>query len=126
MTGLARAEALSDGQGAFLEIATAEGPLELRFTYEDAGRLIAALELARERIQADRARSALPPLPDPPKAPVRWETALDPVNQDAVIRACYADRTSRETRIPRKDVGAIARFLEESDRRFEVSADMRQ
>jgi hypothetical protein len=36
------AEALPDAEGAFIEMETSEGPLELRCTYEDAERLIAA------------------------------------------------------------------------------------
>jgi hypothetical protein len=95
------AEALPDAEGAFIEMETSEGPLELRCTYEDAERLIAALQAARAKVQ-------------------------DPVNQDALIRAVYPDRTTRETRIPRSEVRSIARALEQVAQRFDVSAEMRQ
>jgi hypothetical protein len=126
MTHLARAGSLSDGEGAAIELETSEGPLEIRFTYEDAERLIAALQGARQKIQAERAHSAQPPLPEAAKPVARWETAIDPVNQDAVLRARYTDQTTQETRIPRSDVPVIARFLDQACRRFEGSADMRQ
>ena len=120
------AEALPDGEGAFLDIETSQGPLELRCTYEDAERLIAALQSARAKIQDARVHAAKPPLAEDAKAATVWETAIDPVNQDALIRARYPDRTTQETRIPRNEVAAIARFLEQAARRFEVSAEMRQ
>ena len=126
MTNLARAGSLSDGEGTAIELETSEGPLELRFTYEDAERLIAALQAAQQKIRAQRAHSAKPPLAEAAKPVVCWETAIDPVNQDAVIRARYSDETSQETRIPRSDLPVIARFLDQACRRFEGSADMRQ
>jgi hypothetical protein len=126
MKHLARAEALPGGEGAQIEMDTTAGPLQMRLTYEDAGRLIDALRDARQRIQAERAHAAKPPLPETGKRAERWETAIDPVNQDAVIRAQYADRTTQETRIPRSELAAIARFLEEASRRFEAGAEMRQ
>jgi hypothetical protein len=126
MTDVARAGSLPDGEGAAIELETSEGPLEIRFTYEDAERLIAALQSAQQKTQAKRARSAKPPLPESAKPVARWETAIDPVNQDAVIRARYSDQTTQETRIPRSDLPGIARFLDQACRRFEGSADMRQ
>jgi hypothetical protein len=48
------------------------------------------------------------------------------VNQVAVIRAHFPDRTTQDTRIPRSEIGAIAAFLEQAAKRFEASADMRQ
>jgi hypothetical protein len=126
MTNLARAGSLSDGEGAAIELETSEGPLEIRFTYEDAERLIAALQAAQHKIQAQRAHSAKPPLAEAAKPVARWETGIDPVNQDAVIRAHYSDQTTQETRIARADLPAIARFLIQACKRFEGSADMRQ
>jgi hypothetical protein len=120
------AEALPGGEGAFIEVETSEGPLELRCTYEDAERLIAALQSVRVKIQDARVHAGRPPLPENAKAADVWETAIDPVNQDALIRARYPDGTTQETRIPRNEVAAIARFLEQAARRFEVSAEMRQ
>jgi len=69
---------------------------------------------------------AKPPLADTQKPVAQWETVIDPVNQDAVIRARFADKTTQETRIPRNDVPALARFLAEAARRFELSGEMRQ
>jgi hypothetical protein len=126
MTELTRAGSLSDGQGGVLEIETSEGPLEIRFTYEDADRLIAALEVARDRIQQDRARAALPPIAAKQKVPESWETAIDPVNQVAVVRAHFPDRTTQDTRIPRSDIAQIAEFLNHALRRMEPGSDMRQ
>jgi hypothetical protein len=120
------AEALTDGQGAFVELETSEGPLELRCTYEDAERLIAALESARAKVQDARVHGAKPPLPEGENTALGWETEIDPVTQDALIRARYPDRTAQELRIPRSEVGPIARFLQDAARRFEVSAEMRQ
>jgi hypothetical protein len=120
------AEALPDAEGAFIEMETSEGPLELRCTYEDAERLIAALQAARAKVQDARVHAAKPPLPEPEKPADRWETAIDPVNQDALIRAVYPDRTTQETRIPRSEVRSIARALEQVAQRFDVSAEMRQ
>jgi hypothetical protein len=119
-------EALPDATGAFVDMETSEGPLELRCTYEDADRLAAAVQSARTKIQDARVHAAKPPLPEGEKAALGWETAIDPVNQDAVIRARYPDRTTQELRIPRSEVGAIARFLQDAAQRFKVSAEMRQ
>ena len=126
MTKLRRSDSLSDGHGGFIEIETSEGPLEMRFTYEDAERLITALQTARQKIQDDRVKSAEPPLPDSPKLPERWETAIDPVNQVAVILARFPDHTTQETKIPRMQIAAITEFLQQASTRFEGSADMRQ
>ena len=120
------AEALPDAQGAFVEMETSEGPLELRCTYEDAARLIAALEAARAKIQDARVHLAKPPLPDDAKPVTRWETVVDPVNQDALIRAHFPDQPTQETRIPRSQVAALARALDEAAKRLAVSAEMRQ
>lgn len=48
MTRLVRVDALPNGEGARVEIDTSEGPLELRFTYEVAERLSAALHRTRK------------------------------------------------------------------------------
>ena len=126
MTRLAKADSLADGQGGVLEIETSEGPLEIRFTFADAERLIAALDAARERIREDRARSALPPIAEDEKLPARWETALDPVNQVAVMRAHFPDHSTQDTRIPRGDIPQIAEFLSNALKRMEPGSDMRQ
>ena len=111
MTQLARTAPLSGGRGVQVVLDTSEGPLEVRLTREDAQRLAAALHKH---------------LPPKAKAVARWETGIDPVNQDAVILAHYADDTRHETRIPRNEVPAIAEFLDQARRRFDASADMRQ
>ena len=126
MTGLAKADSLSDGQAGAFELETSEGPLEIRFTYEDAERLIAALEAVRGRIQDDRTRSALPPIADQQKLAASWETAIDPVNQVALVRAHFPDRTTRDIRIPRGDIAQIAEFLDHALKRMEPGSDMRQ
>ncbi len=126
LTELTRAEALPGGEGGLVEMETNAGPLQMRFTYQDAARLIDALRATCERIQAERAQAAKAPLPRPAKIPDRWETAIDPVNQDAVIRARFSDHSTQETRIPRSEVAAIARFLEQASRRFESGSEMRQ
>ena len=126
MTQLARVDSLSDGQGGLLQLETSEGPLEIRFTYEDAERLIAALEAARGRIREDRTRSALPPIAEKQKLATSWETAIDPVNQVAVVRAHFPDRSTQDTRIPRGDIAQIAGFLDHALKRMEPGADMRQ
>jgi hypothetical protein len=120
------AEALPEGQGAFVEMETSEGPLELRCTFEDAEKLLTALQSARAKVQDARVHAGRPPLPEVEKGPARWETAIDPINQDALIRAHYPDRPTQETRIPRNEVAAIARFLQYAATRFAVSAEMRQ
>jgi len=126
MTQLARVDSLSDGQGGALELETSEGPLEIRFTYEDAERLIGGLDAARSRIRQDRARAALPPIAEKQKLAVSWETAIDPVNQVAVVRAHFPDRTTQDIRIPRGDIAQIAEFLNHALRRMEPGSDMRQ
>lgn len=70
--------------------------------------------------------AAKPPLPAANKGAARWETHIDPVNQDALIRARYPDRTTEELRVPRSEVATIARFLHDAAQRFAVSAEMRQ
>ena len=126
MTQLTRVDSLSDGQGGMLELETSEGPLEIRFTYEDAERLIAGLQAARGRIRQDRARSALPPVAEKQKLAVSWETAVDPVNQMAVLREHFSDRTTQDTRIPRSEIPRIAEFLNHALKRMEPGSDMRQ
>jgi hypothetical protein len=126
MTKVARAGALHDGEGAVVEIETADGPVEIRCTFEDAERLGAALQAARDQVQARRAQAAKAPLAETQRPVARWETAIDPVNQDAVIVARYEDRTAQETRIPRAEVPAIARFLDQAAKRFAAGAEMRQ
>jgi len=126
MIKLARADALSDGEGGLVHIETQEGPLEIRFTFEDAERLIRGLHAARGKIQAERARSAQPPLPEAPKTVASFETALDPVNQVAVIRAHFADQTAQDTRIARNDIPQLVDFLQHALKRLEPGSDMRQ
>jgi hypothetical protein len=126
MTQLGKVDTLSDGQGGALEIETSEGPLEIRFTYEDAGRLIAGLDAARGRIRDDRARAALPPIAEKQKIAVSWEKSMDPVNQVAVLRAHFPDRTTQDTRIPRGEIAQIVEFLSHALRRMEPGSDMRQ
>lgn len=126
MTRLLRAEALSDARAGSLQIETNEGPVELRFTFEDAERLIAGLQIAKDKIQRERARTAQPPIAEKPKIGERWETALDPVNQVVVLRAHLPDHTTQDTRIPRTEIAGIAKFLGEALKRFEAGAEMRQ
>jgi hypothetical protein len=126
VTGLGKVDSLSDGQSGALDIETSEGPLEIRFTYEDAERLIDALRAARRTIQDDRVRSALPPLPEKQKLAASWETAIDPVNQVALVRAHFADHSTQDTRIPRSHIAQIAEFLNHALKRMEPGTDMRQ
>jgi hypothetical protein len=123
--GTLRARALPEGEGAFVEVETNEGPHQIRFTFDDAERLLAALHEARSAIHAERARAGKPPLATRRTAQ-RWETALNPVEQVAVLRTHFSDRTAEETQIPRAEIARIARFLVEALKRFEASADMRQ
>ena len=78
--GTLRAGAIGEGKGAFVEVDTNEGPRQLRFTLEDAERLIGALHEARKQLQAMRVNTGLPPLASS-RAPERWETAMDPIDQ---------------------------------------------
>jgi hypothetical protein len=126
MTGVGKVDTLSDGQGGALEIETSEGLFEIRFTYEDAERLIGAVEAARGQIREDRARSGLPPIAEKQKLAASWETAIDPVNQVAVVRAHFPDRTTQDIRIPRGDIAQIAEFLNHALKRMEPGSDMRQ
>lgn len=107
--------ALPDGKGAFVEMETNEGAVELLFTAEDAERLIAALHQAREQIHAPTSR-----------VPQRWETAMDPVEQQAVLRTHFSDGTREETHIPRSEIARIVRSLEQALKRFEAGAELRQ
>jgi len=126
MTKLVRTDALSDGEGGVVQIETNEGPLELRFTYEDAEQLVEGLHDARAKIRDERARSALPPIAEKVKPVARWETAMDPVNQVAILRAHFPDQTSRDTRIARNQIVQIVEFLNHALKRLEPGADMRQ
>jgi hypothetical protein len=126
ITRLVKAEALGDARDGRMELETSDGSLELRFTFEEAERLIAALQNAKERIQIERARSAKPPLPETPKIAQSVETAIDPVNQVVVLRAHLPDRTTQEMLIPRTEIAGVASFLGEALRRFESGAEMRQ
>ena len=126
MTELVRTDTLADGLNGRVVIETSEGPLELRFTYKDAERLIAGLHAARGQIQAERAHLGQPPLPEQRKIGESWETALDPVNQVAIIRAHFPDRTTQDTRIPRNDIPQLVDFLEHAIKRLEPGSDMRQ
>ena len=112
VTRLHRADRLPDVDGVQIALETSEGPLELRLTYEDAERLVTGLQKA--------------PLPPKHKTVERWETAIDPVNQDAVLRARYTDQTIGELRIPRPQLPVIATFLDQAAKRMEPGTDMRQ
>ena len=120
-----RAGAIEDGKGAFVEVETSEGPRQLRFTLADAERLIGALHEARKELQAVRVNTGLPPL-ESTRAPARWDTAMDPVEQTAVLRTHFTDGTTEQTHIPRREIGRIARFLDQALERFESGAEMRQ
>jgi hypothetical protein len=111
MTGLRRAYPFAGGEGAIVEMDTSAGPLQMRLTYEDASRLVAALQTL---------------LPARAQAAEHFDTAIDPVNQDAVIHASFPDRSTQETRIPRSELSRIVRFLEQASRRFEAGGEMRQ
>ena len=126
ITGLRRTATAGDGHGALLELDTSAGPLELRVTYEDAERLIAALQAARTKVQDERVRTAKAPLPDKPNVPASIETAIDPVNQVAVVRARLSDETVQDLRIPRSEIAELAHFLDEALKRFEGGGEMRQ
>ena len=119
------ARALPEGGGA-VRLETQEGSCELRFTFEDAERLIAALQRAREEIQGAREKNARPPLPEPPRIAERWQTGIDPINQVARLEARLPDGTLQQVQLSRQQIPGIARFLAEALTRFESSADMRQ
>lgn len=120
-----RTAALPEGKGAFVEVQTNEGPRQLRFTFEDAERLTTALHDARSQIHAERTKAGRPPL-ETTRTPARWETAIDPVEQTAVLRTRFSDDTTEETRIPRAEIARIASSLEQALKRFESGAEMRQ
>jgi hypothetical protein len=123
---LLREGALPEGKGAFLEVETNEGPCQLRFTLDEAQALLAALQKAVKDIQAARVHAGKAPLPEKPRTPARWETAIDPVNQVAVLRAHFADDTTQDAQIPRTELNRIARFLEQALKRFDSGGEMRQ
>jgi hypothetical protein len=120
-----RSGALPDGKGAMVEVETTEGPLELRFTEEDAGRLASAVQAARKDLEALRVKTGKPPL-GTARTPQRWETAIDPVEQHALLRTHFSDGTTETTPIPRPEIARITRFLAEALKRFESGAEMRQ
>jgi len=119
------AGALEEGKGAFVEVETNDGPCQIRFTAEDAERLIAALHEARKQLQAERLKAGTPP-PPVSRRPERWETAIDPVEQTVILRTDFSDGSSEHTRIPRIEIGRVARFLEQALKRFDAGAEMRQ
>jgi hypothetical protein len=121
-----REGALPEGDGAFLEVETNEGPRQMRFTMHEAEALLAALQNAVKELQAARVHAGKPPLPEKPRTPARWETAIDPVNQVAVLRARFADDTTQDAQIPRTEIDRIARFLEQALKRFDSGGEMRQ
>jgi len=125
VTKLLSARALTDADGVAIQFETREGGLELRFTFEDAGRLIAELGAGRERIRAHHAQAGAP-LAEKPRLAERWETGIDPVNQVAVLRAHYEDGSTQDLRIARGDIASIVEFLQQALRRMEPGADMRQ
>src|SRR3954471_21063430 len=108
ITELLRDGSLPEGKGAFVEVETNEGPRQIRFTYEDAQRLIAALQGARRSVQQERGKSGNPPYPEKARVPTRWETAIDPVTQVAVLRAHFDDDTTQEAEVPRYQIQALA------------------
>ena len=120
-----RAGALDEGKGAFIEAETSEGPCQIRFAAEDAERLLTALHEARKRLQAERVKAGTPP-PLVSRTPQRWETAVDPVEQTVILRTDFSDGSSEQTRIPRMEIGRVARFLEQALKRFDAGAEMRQ
>ena len=120
-----RAGALDGGKGAFIEVETNEGPCQIRFTAEDAERLVAALHDARRQLQAELLKAGTPP-PPVSRTPERWETAVDPVEQTVILRTDFSDGSSEQTRIPRTQIGRVARFLEQALKRFDAGAEMRQ
>ena len=120
-----RAGALDGGRGAFVEVETNEGPRQIRFTGEDAERLVAGLHDARKQLQAERVKAGTPP-PLVIRTPERWETTIDPVEQTVILRTDFSDGSSEQTRIPRMEIGRIARVLEQALKRFEAGAEMRQ
>ncbi|HUQ26913.1 MAG TPA: hypothetical protein VM140_14710 [Burkholderiales bacterium] len=126
LTRLLDSGSLPEGNGAFLDVETHEGPRQIRFTFDDAERLIAAIHGARRAVQSERGKSGKPPLSEPTRVPTKWETAVDPVNQTAVLRACFADETTQEARVPRHQIAALAAFLEGALERLEISGDLRQ
>ena len=96
----------------------------MRFAFQDAEPLSAAILQAHRELEAERIRKGAPALPT--RAPQRWETALDPVEQAAVLRTHFTDGTTEETRIPRSEIPRVAGFLEQALKRFEAGAEMRQ
>jgi hypothetical protein len=120
-----RSGAMSDGKGAFIELETSEGRLELRFTPDDAEHFIAALQAARKDLQALRVKTGKPPL-GKPRTAQRWDTSIDPVEQQAVLRTHFTDGTTETTTIPRAEITRITKFLEQALKRFEAGAEMRQ
>ena len=120
-----RSGALPEGKGAYLDVETHQGPCPLRFTLEDAERLVAALHAARKDLHAARTRAGQPPLPDSHR-PQRWETGIDPVEQQAVLRTHFSDGTTEETQIPRTELPRIIGSLEQALKRFEAGGEMRQ
>ena len=121
-----REGALPEGKGAFLEVETNEGQRQLRFTLDEAQALLSALQNALKDIQAARVHAGKAPLPGKPRTPARWETAIDPLNQVAVLRAHFADDTTQDAQIPRTEIDRIARFLEQALKRFDSGGEMRQ
>ena len=120
-----RSGAMPDGEGAFLELETSEGMLELRFTLEDAARLAPAIQAAGKDLQGVRVKTGKPPV-SIARTPQRWETTLDPVEQQAILRTHFSDGTSEDSAIPRPEIARIIRFLEQALKRFEAGAEMRQ
>jgi hypothetical protein len=120
-----RAGALDEGKGAFVEVETNEGPCQIRFTAEDAERLVVALRDARKQLQAERVKAGTPPAPLS-RTPERWETAVDPVEQTVIVRTDFSDGSSEQTRIPRTQIARVIRVLEQALKRFEAGAEMRQ
>jgi hypothetical protein len=106
-----------DAKGCLMDVETQEGPRQLRFTFEDAERLIANLQAAGREPQ---------PLPEKPKVPARWEATIDPVNQLALLRGCFADHTTSEAAFSRQQIAAVAEFLQQALKRFEAGTETRQ
>ena len=84
-----------------------------------------AVHEARKDLHAERVKTGKPPLPAS-RIPERWETAINPVAQIAIVRTAFSDGTSEETQIPRTELARIIQALQQTLKRFEIGAEMRQ
>ena len=93
---------------------------------QQAQALLSAPQNAQKDIHPARVHARKAPLPGKPRTPARWQTAIDPLNHDAVLRAHSADDTTQDAQIPRTEIDRIARFLEQALKRFDSGGEMRQ